>query len=100
MNIDYTIGDDIVAIKDHSQGLFKKGDTFPCKALKNGPCGCGAILVDIGKISSTNICRCNKCNLTYIDLYNYFVNALMFKKLEFDISELTEILEKENINTV
>ena len=32
--INYTINDEIVAIEDHPQGVFKMGDVFVCKGLK------------------------------------------------------------------
>ena len=52
--IDYTIGDDIVALIDHSQGKFKKGDVFTCKGIIGTFCKCKEYLIDIG-IFSENI---------------------------------------------
>lgn len=97
--IDYTIGDDIVALIDHSQGKFKKGDVFTCKGLKQSMCSCKIPLVDIGLISKTEFAFCNICKSKHKESYIYFFKATAFKKLDFDISELTEILENVNQNT-
>jgi len=44
MSIDYTIGDDIVALTNHSQGIFKEGNTYICKGLREKVCGCIALI--------------------------------------------------------
>lgn len=98
MNIDYTIGDDIVALVDHPQRAFKKGDVFTCNGLYESKCKCRIPLVDIGFKTDyylTNNCR--YCKIVYkINNGIVLFKSTRFKKLDFDISELTEILEKEN----
>jgi hypothetical protein len=95
--IDYTIGDEIVAIKTHSQLRFEEGQIFICKALKKCSCGCGNPVVDIGLMRQNLYYLCSTSNKKILDpISNYFFNAFTFKKLDdlVDISELTEILEQ------
>lgn len=56
------IGQRIVAIKDHSEGRFKKGDEFTIKGLRMAPCGCGHVQIDIG-LSDPSVThnQCNRC---------------------------------------
>lgn len=42
------IGQDIVAVVDQTQGIFKRGDDFQIKGLKAPFCGCVKVLIDIG----------------------------------------------------
>ena len=47
--IDYTIGDEIVCVRTHSQGVVKEGQIFTCLGLKQDPCKkCGGYIVDVG----------------------------------------------------
>lgn len=103
--IDYTIGDDIVAIKDHSKGLYKKGQIFVCKAMQIEPCKCKELTIDIGMVDerlmkeSPNSCilHCYICGEVTPYTHIIWLAATSFKKLDFDISELTNILEKEKV---
>lgn len=91
------IGQEIVAIVNHSQGFFKEGDTFPVKGLRNAICSCDYIEIDIG--IQSNLFRtsiCTRCNFRAYktDSVCWFYEGC-FAPLDFDISELTEILEQE-----
>lgn len=100
--INYTINDEIVAIEDHPQGVFKMGDVFVCKALKQSPCKCGHTIVDCGVSSKKIYAGCIKCKQTWYSEGNYWFRADRFVKLDtlHDISELTEIIEKKNITKI
>lgn len=57
------IGQPIVAIINHSQGVFKKGDEFIIRGLKTSPCNCKNVIIDIGFITNKTIqryCECHK----------------------------------------
>ena len=88
-NINYTIGDKIVCIQDHSLGLVKKGQTFTCLALKKGECqhGCNYIVVDVGiysketsKIKSVYCKLCNKSTMVKNDNLFWFWSGLFIKE--------------------
>jgi len=104
MNIDYTIGDDIVSIKSHSGGAHKENQTFVCKGLLPCECNCCEYKVNIGKQSQNNagdFVRCAGCGVRSIreDNIQWF-NATSFKKLDtlVNISELTEVLNEPIFN--
>jgi hypothetical protein len=92
--LDYTIGDEIVSLKNHRQGAFKKNQVFIAKGLMTRSCGC--LVVDIGIQSSFTHSVCLECNIIYGPNPIWYFNAFSFRKLDtlVDISELTEVLEK------
>ena len=105
MIIDYRAGDDIVAIKDHSQGVFLKGDVFTALTMKRGSCGC-IILVDIGLKSDRPFTMCPICETKEKKTDNiWWVDARSFRKLlsrseEADLAEVLEqVFSEELINT-
>lgn len=105
MIIDYRAGDDIVAIKDHSQGVFLKGDVFTALTMKRGSCGC-IILVDIGLKSDRPFTMCPICETKEEKTDNiWWVDARSFRKLlsrseEADLAEVLEqVFSEELINT-
>ena len=56
------IGQQIVAVVDHSHGRFKRGDEFVIKGLKAGFCGCVKVLIDIGlRDYSSPYNQCLRC---------------------------------------
>ena len=88
------IGQEIVAITTHRQGAFKKGDTFIIKSLQNGKCNCTEVLIDIGVTSGINECMCPICSIRYKTNNVWWFSEKRFAPLDYDISELTDILEK------
>lgn len=94
--MDFYIGQDIVAIKDHSQGVFKEGEVFTIKGLKGSYCKCKKVLIDIGIFSDAHTIKCNYCgNITIKDNSTAWFSERCFAPLDTlaDISELTEHLE-------
>lgn len=62
--MNWYIGQRIVAVVDHSQGKFKKGDEFTIKGLRGAFCGCNKILIDIGitlPLNWSSIYTCAYC---------------------------------------
>jgi len=104
MILDYRAGDDIVAIRDHSQGVFKKGDVFTAVSLQRNGCGC-IILVDIGLTSDRPFTKCPVCLMSDEKTDKiWWVDARLFRRLlsrsqEEDLREvLAEVLQEELIN--
>lgn len=61
--MNFRIGQEVVCIKDHSQGVIKKGQTFIIKNLWVREC-CGFVVADLG-INRTGLgCKC-KCGQAY-----------------------------------
>lgn len=105
MIIDYRAGDDIVAIKDHSQGVFLKGDVFTALTMKRSGCGC-IILVDIGLKSDRPFTMCPVCEMKDEKTDSiWWVDARSFRRLltrseETDLAEvLSEVLSEELISS-
>ena len=104
MILDYRSGDDIVAIKDHSQGVFLKGDVFTALTMKRGSCGC-IILVDIGLKSDRPYTRCPVCEMNDEKTDDvWWFDARLFRRLltrsqEEDLANvLAEVLNEELIS--
>ena len=99
--MNWYIGQDIVAIKTHSRGVFKEGDIFTIKSLRTSNCKCGHILIDIGLSRAGVSTLCITCNTIkfYGDDILWF-NEKCFRSLDelADISELTEVLKEPVFN--
>lgn len=97
MVMNWRIGQPIVAIKNHSQGRFKKGDEFIIKGLRTSSCFCPSkVLIDVGLPTITGRSGC-KCGFWEVSKIVWF-NSTSFAPLDANISELTEILEMELVN--
>jgi len=57
--MNFYVGQEVVAIRDHSQGIFKKGQEFVIRGIKKGCCG---IDLDIGMNESVyiSVCDCGR----------------------------------------
>ena len=96
MIIDYRTGDDIVAIKDHSQGVFLKGDVFTAMAMQRNSCGC-IFLVDIGLKSDRPFTMCPACGMRDEKTDNiWWVDARSFRRLlsRSEEADLANVLEE------
>jgi hypothetical protein len=88
-------GQKIVAIKDHSQGMFHKGDVFTVLGVSHSPC-CKLEVVDIGLMTPNGWLACRGCNHTR-ESEIAWIKARCFVPIqeEFQPIELTKILELE-----
>ena len=96
MIIDYRTGDDIVAIKDHSQGVFLKGDVFTALAMQRNSCGC-VFVVDIGLKSDRPFTKCPVCDMNDEKTDNiWWVDARSFRRLlsRSEEDDLANVLEE------
>lgn len=64
--MNWYISQRVVAVKCHSQGLFKRGDEFVVKGLRGSLCKCRTILIDIGMEAWGIEMGCIKCNTHHI----------------------------------
>jgi len=97
----FEIGKEVVAIKGHSQGAFKKGDVFMCEGLERCPCKCGMPYINVGITVPYHFSKveahCHVCHTIYpqAGIYWWFKSTSFAPLDSIDISELTEVLEKE-----
>jgi hypothetical protein len=104
MTIDYRAGDDIICIKDHSQGVVKKGKVYTAHKLQRNGCGC-ILLVDVGYTSDRPFTQCPVCQTNDEKTDNiWWVDARLFRRLltkseEDDLAEvLAEVFSEELIS--
>ena len=95
--MNWYIGQPIVAIVNHSQKRFRKGDEFIVCGLKLSSCKCTPhTLIDISiRDYAYTHTKCVDCNTDRP--YDAHYHEDCFAPLDTDISELTEILEQKQI---
>jgi len=98
MSIDYTIGDDIVAVVNSFQKKFKKGDVFKCKGLRERGCKCGLFEVNIGIKSQGANSVCGACGHTQKSDGSWWFSTKCFRKLDHTFAEEVTARIEEEIN--
>jgi len=102
--MNWYIGQDIVALRTHSNRVFKEGDTFTIRGIKKCECiKCGDyIILDIGlgrhpQAGQTIQCA-DRHGIPYLCDGTIWMSEISFKPLDelADISELVEVLETES----
>jgi hypothetical protein len=58
METNFFVGQEVVAIKDHSQGTFKKGNEFVIRGIKEDCC---LITLDVGIRTGKGFMNCRFC---------------------------------------
>lgn len=95
----WTEGKKIMAIKDHSQGVFKEGDIFILKGIYSNICKCPLLKFDIGIMANRFIGKCPLCQEKIIQQeYGnvWLFNENLFKPLDEDFAEsILEEVKKE-----
>lgn len=90
------IGQRIVAIRNHPNGLFKTGDEFTIKALKSAFCKCDYIAVDIG-IRVSGKCFCSKCQIWDKETTDeWWIYSFYFSPLDEIESAISELMTEVN----
>ena len=94
----FYIGQHIVCIKTTKCGRIKEGEVYTIKALRKVCC---IIEIHIGFTSSNNTVMCF-CGNVYDNNNIFWFGESLFKPLDelSDISELLEVLNKENYQEV
>ena len=95
---DFYVGQEVVCIKSHSQGVVIKDTVYTIKKIKESPCNCrGMLWVDVGIPSPNYFSRCTRCNRRHPASGIWWLNSALFTPLDeiADIRELTEILEQK-----
>lgn len=59
----FYVGQKVVAVKDHSQGVFKKGDSFSVSGVYPAVCKCPNYRITIGLSWRTGNRSCPICNI-------------------------------------
>lgn len=92
--MNWHIGQEIVCIKTHSQGLVKRGRIYTIKGLQKGFCPCYHILIDVG-IEHSGTTGCVRCNKRMPEnTSNAWFGEHLFAPLEYDQQAIEELLEQ------
>ncbi len=88
----FKIGQKVVCVKTHSQGLVKKGKNY---IVKSNSCPCNCIAIDVGAIVSgtSDLNECYNCKLVYPHDNRQFICESLFAPLKEDGSSLSLTLE-------
>lgn len=82
----FEIGQKVVANKDHSQGLFKKGQEFTILDVMQSCC---KVVVKItNDINDRNVMECTKCHRTFNSNLFYYFNQTSFSPIQ-EIGDMT-----------
>ncbi len=94
--MDWHIGQEIVCIKTHSQGVVKRGNIYTIQGLKQASCECHYIDIDVGiKGDGSNTVRCGDCNVITRVVGNiHWLHEELFAPLEYDQQAIDELLEQ------
>lgn len=98
-------GDKVIAVKDHRQGHFKKGDEFSVDSFECCP-SCGIQCISLVGIDKRGYAKCLKCNHISNGIRRAFFELAFFTKplslsdaveykLKVSIPELTKIEEPQ-----
>lgn len=89
----FYIGQEIVAIRDHSRGVFKNGDEFVIEGIEQGCCG---INLNIGIPADRPMWYCSGCNVTGLNIDGvYWFDSRCFAPKHTFGEEVSDRLEKE-----
>ena len=99
--MNWYIGQDIVAVRDHNQGVFKIGDEFKIKGLQLSPCKCGVIEIDIGKSSFRPYTRCTLCETRYATRTDvWYFHERSFAPLDPIKEAISELMERTQVTEI
>lgn len=92
-----------MAIVDHPDGCFKKGEEFLINGLQNSQCKCREVEIDIGQTDNHKTQGCDTCGIGWVVKSNTaWFSEKRFAPIDewesYDISELTELLTNDNVN--
>lgn len=91
----FHIGQDIVAINNHSQGAFREGDIFQIKNIKQGCCYKTPLMIDTGIKHIYYATFCNECEKSH-DGSIWWFSSNSFRPLDelVTIEEIKELLNE------
>lgn len=95
--MNWYIGQPIVCIKSRKDGKVKRGEEFNIKGLSSGYCKCTGVLIDVGLNNDLGFVCCGECGIRNIPSAVIWSSEELFAPLDVDISELENILSKENL---
>lgn len=81
----FRVGQEVVCIKDHSQGVIKKGQTFIIKSIIHSSCNC--VSVDIGLNTTNKLSRCTCGNSTFHSNGIWWISTTILAPVEDNFAD-------------
>ena len=89
------IGQEIVCIKTHSQGVVKRGQIYTIKGLRNGICECSPVQIDVGIKAKAAFDTCNDCGVEVLTTSEiWWFHESLFAPLEYNQEAIDELLKE------
>lgn len=96
--MNWYIGQEIVCIQTHSQGVVKRGQTFVIRGLRPSTCKCKEVEIDVGVISPNGYraCRCYVCNNVFDEppYSTWWFSETRFAPLEYNQEAIDELVKE------
>lgn len=93
--MNWYIGQEIVCIKTHSQGVVKRGKIYTIKGLQKSRCKCHTVEIDIGAKSDLLTEGCSACNSDWKATSDiWWLSEIVFAPLEYNQDAINELLEQ------
>ncbi len=98
--MNWYIGQDIVAIVDHTQGDFKRGDEFKIKGLRLGFCKCDNVLIDVGNKTTDEYIGCGDCEVAGKSNGALWYDEICFAPLDPIKEAISELMERTQVTEI
>jgi hypothetical protein len=83
MGLNFEIVKPVVALKSHSQGVFKEGEIFKLLAMQQSLCNCKFLVLYVGHSARRLTKYCSKCGaIVPCGDNRMFFNSVMFAPLD------------------
>ncbi len=95
----FEVGQRVVCIKTHSQGIIKEGEIFTISAIKEFECGC--VVVDLGIKSDRINGNCGMHGTIYYNGGTHWISTKIIRPIDETFADevleniLTQIKEEE-----
>jgi hypothetical protein len=96
----FEVGKKVIALENHGQGKFKKGDVFTLLGIMKASCKCNVIKLNVGIVSLVGVYLCTDCGFSGKAVMGYLWQPdFVFAPYDDSLSELTaeDILEEAPI---
>ncbi len=92
----FYVGQEVIGIKDHSQGYIKKGEHYTISGIMSG-CKCTKNVVTVAEIAGNNrFSGCNHCNHFFSET-GIWLSEKLFAPIQTEFQSVTfeRVLETE-----
>lgn len=90
----FEIGQKVVCVKTHSQGIVKEGELYTVQGMKTNPC-CEDLVLDIGLFAKSNMSMCCCGHRERNSDGIYWLSQKLFRPLDDLFNEEIEELMNE-----